>query len=316
MKNKNLYKYINLLFRITIGVVAVWFIYSKIEEDFLINFRKIVVEEVNYRLIFITLLLMILNWSIETVKWKYAIRSIQKISFFKALKYTFTGITMGLLTPNRIGEIPSRAWLLNNNLFKEITLKTSVASFAQLIMTLLVGVMGFAFTYSDYHLKINPVIIVVLLIVFTLFLLLVYFKVNKLEVLLNKITYFRKKQVFNALSDFSTVELINIFLLSLIRYLVFSIQFYLVLIAFNIPLVSVNNILLIPVCFMLASFIPSILISEIGIRGAVAVFVFGTITNMEFQIIMASILLWMINVALPALIGIVNLKEIKIIREH
>jgi len=259
---------------------------------------------------------MILNWSIETVKWKYAIRSIQKISFFKALKYTFTGITMGLLTANRIGEIPSRAWLLNNNLFKEITLKTSVASFAQLIMTLLVGVMGFAFTYSDYHLKINPVIIVVLLIVFTLFLLLVYFKVNKLEVLLNKITYFRKKQVFNALSDFSTVELINIFLLSLIRYLVFSIQFYLVLIAFNIPLVSVNNILLIPVCFMLASFIPSILISEIGIRGAVAVFVFGIITNMEFQIIMASILLWMINVALPALIGIVNLKEIKIIREH
>jgi len=67
---------------------------------------------------------------------------------------------------------------------------------------------------------------------------------------------------------------------------------------------------------MFASFIPTLLISEIGVRGAVAVFVFGTISNLEIQIIMASILLWLINIALPALIGIFNLKEIKLFKEN
>ncbi|MDB4534356.1 hypothetical protein N9242_05730, partial [Vicingaceae bacterium] len=93
-------------------------------------------------------------------------------------------------------------------------------------------------------------------------------------------------------------------------------QYFLVLRAFGLSLDGVNELLLIPVCFLIASFIPTILISEIGVRGSVALFVFGTFSDLEFQIILASVVVWMINVAVPALLGLLNLKELKLIKEN
>ena len=52
---------------------------------------------------------------------------------------------------------------------------------------------------------------------------------------------------------------------------------------------------------------------ELLVRGSVALFVFGTISNLDSQIILASVVLWFINVALPALIGLFSLKELKLI---
>jgi uncharacterized protein (TIRG00374 family) len=316
LKNNKLYKYINLLIRITIGIIAVWFIYYKLKDQFFLNFQQIIIEETNYSLIILVLFMLFLNWGIEAVKWRYSIKKVQKVSIFKAFKLTITGITLGLITPNRIGEIPSRALLLNKNSFKEITLKTLVASFSQVLITFLLGVIGLVFTINSFNFGIKPTILLVGLVTVTLVLFLIYFKVNKFEKLFNKIKFFREKEIFKALSEFSSNELINLLLMSFLRYIVFSFQFYIILYAFGISLVSINEIMLISVCFMFASFIPTIFISEIGIRGVVAVFVFGTISDLALQIVMASISLWIINVALPALLGIINLKEIKIFKEN
>jgi hypothetical protein len=147
-----------------------------------------------------------------------------------------------------------------------------------------------------------------------LLLLLVYFRTNKLESIFNRTKFIREKELFRGLSGFSVLELFNILLLSLLRYIVFVFQYYLVLKAFGVYLSDIYAILLIPVCFMVASFIPTILISEIGIRGSVALFVFGTISNMDIQIILASMVLWLINIALPILLGLYNLKDLKLIK--
>ncbi|PJA08504.1 MAG: hypothetical protein COX70_03500 [Flavobacteriales bacterium CG_4_10_14_0_2_um_filter_32_8] len=316
MKNNKLYKYINFLIRITIGVFAVWLIYDKTKDNFNGTFQQTILKEINFYLIGIVIIMMVLNWGLEAFKWRYSIRKVQEISFFKAFRITITGITLGLITPNRIGEIPSRALLLNRQLFKELTLKTIVSSFSQVLITLLLGVIGLMFSYHLLYLGVHPIILIVVLIMSTLLLFLIYFRVNKLDFFLNKIRYFRKQEIVFALSEFSSLELSIILLMSTIRYIVFTVQFYLILTAFSITLSSINDVMLIPVCFMFASFIPTLLISEIGVRGAVAVFVFGTISNLEIQIIMASILLWLINIALPALIGIFNLKEIKLFKEN
>jgi len=133
LKTNKLYKYINLLIRILIGLAAIWYIYIKLNDSFLFNLQQFNIDNISYRFIIIALLLVILNWGIEAIKWRYAIRNIVGLSILKAFKHTITGITLGLVTPNRIGEIPARALLLNNNSFKEITLKTAVASFSVII---------------------------------------------------------------------------------------------------------------------------------------------------------------------------------------
>ena len=316
MKTNKLYKYINLLFRIIIGVAAVWFIYIKLKDNFILNLQHANIEDVNYALIVLAVLMVFINWGIEAVKWRYAIRKVEKISFLKAFKITITGITLGLITPNRIGEIPARALLLDKNLFKENTLKISVSSFSQVLITLLLGGFGFLLTQDKFNIEIDSVLINLILFLLVFGLLLFYFMVNKMEVVFNKIKYFRDKAFFNALSEFSFIELLNMLIFSFLRYVVFSLQFWLVLKAFGISFVTINDLLLIPVCFMFASMIPTILISEIGVRGSVALFVFGTISDMEIQIILASVLLWLINVALPALAGLGNLKSFKILKER
>jgi len=316
LKNNKLYKYINLLLRNLIGVFAICFIYIKLKDNFLIGFQKINNAEINYSLLVVAFLLLFVNWGLEAIKWQYAVRDIQKITVLKAFKLTITGITMGLLTPNRIGEIPARALLLNKKSFKEITLKTGVASFSQLLITLFLGAIGLFFTQHYFIETIDITVWSTFLLTGVLLLFLVYFKVNKLDFIFNKIKFLAEKEFFKALSDFSSVELLNMLFISLLRYIVFSVQFYLVLKAFDISLQSLNDVFLIPVCFMIASFIPTIIISEIGVRGSVALFVFGTVSDMDVNIILASITLWLINVALPALMGLINLKELKIIKEN
>src|SRR5688572_25018804 len=51
-----------------------------------------------------TILLMFVNWSIETIKWKLAVEKIQRISFFTAFRAVLSGVTFSVTTPNRVGE--------------------------------------------------------------------------------------------------------------------------------------------------------------------------------------------------------------------
>ena len=66
---------------------------------------------------------------------------------------------------------------------------------------------------------------------------------------------------------------------------------------------------------MITSVIPTLLISEIGVRGSVALLVFGIITNNEIAIVFSSVLLWVINVAAPALIGLFFMKGLTFLQE-
>ena len=301
--------------RIIIGGAALWFIYLKLEGNFNANYLRINGDNINYKFIVFTVLLMVLNWGIEAIKWRYAINKIENISISRAFKLTITGITLGMITPNRIGEIPARAMLLNKNSFKDLTLKTTVSSFSQVLITFVLGSFSLIVSTHQFDFGVSTRLTLVLLIISSLLFFLLYYGVGKLGIVFNRIKYFRDKEIFKALSEFSSTELTNLLMLSLIRYVVFSFQFWLVLNAFEVPLVSFDDILLIPICFMIASLIPTILISEIGVRGSVALFVFGTISDLDIQIILASVMLWLINVALPSIFGIFNLREFKVLKE-
>lgn len=314
MKNSTPYKYINLLFRFAIGIVAVWFIYSKLNSDFNENISHINFSEVNWNLIVFTVFLLFINWGIEAAKWRFAIQKIHIITIIKAIRLTFTSITIGLLTPNRIGEIPARAALLKSNSFKPIILKTTASSFSQVVITFLLGGLGLMLTQDYFKLSIDKTLLNTLIIMGLIILFLVYFNMKRVSPLFQRIKILRNEKLINALLAINFNELFILLIFSVLRYVVFFLQYWLVLKAFGIELSGVNELFLIPVCFLIASSIPTILISEIGVRGSVALFVFGVVSDLDIQIIMASVLLWIINVALPALIGLYDLKELKILK--
>src|SRR5262245_35141194 len=67
--------------------------------------------------------LMIVNWGVESIKWKLAIQRIQKVSFFTSFKAILSGTSFSVTTPNRVGEYLGRVlYMEEGNRLKAIAL--------------------------------------------------------------------------------------------------------------------------------------------------------------------------------------------------
>ena len=88
------------------------------------------------------MLLMVVNWSLEAIKWKISVKDIQQVSFLKALRAVLSGVSFSVSTPNRVGEYLGRVLYMDDgNRLKTISI-TIVGSISQLIITLLMGAIG------------------------------------------------------------------------------------------------------------------------------------------------------------------------------
>src|SRR5262249_38493522 len=95
--------------------------------------------------LWLVLLLMPLNWGIEARKWQLALRPLGGIGYRNAFRAGFTGTTMASFTPNRKGEYLGRIlYVKEGQRIKAISL-TMACSIAQLMVTLLIGLVGIAY---------------------------------------------------------------------------------------------------------------------------------------------------------------------------
>ena len=62
------------------------------------------------------------------------------------------------------------------------------------------------------------------------------------------------------------------------------------------------------------SVIPTIAITEIGIRGSVAILLFGLVSENTVGILSATFVMWVVNLLLPALIGTIFIFTLKFFR--
>lgn len=302
------YNIFNTIIRIFIGVAALIFVFYHLKDNFNEGNVKPHLSSNAIPLLVFSFLLSFLNWGIEALKWKYLIREVTSISFFRALGLIFTGITVGILTPNRVAEIPVRAYLLNERESRNTLIFLSfIGSVFQMIVTYIVGIIGLIFIFDERFYSTKHVVIILLgaIVLMTIFIVL-YFKHLKINLL--------KKYNINNPLKFVQQKWLGASLYSLFRYFIFAIQLWIILKAFEIHINQINFIWLIPIFFLISSSIPTILLSEIGVRSSVGIFVFGTISENDINILAATIVLWIINIALPAFLGLYGLKEIKLFK--
>src|SRR6266498_1083351 len=93
----------------------------------------------------LVIILMLMNWSMEAMKWKISIQRIQPVSFLKSFRAVLSGISFSVNTPNRIGEYLGRVlYMEEGNRLRAVSL-TIVCSMSQLIITLFAGLIGLFF---------------------------------------------------------------------------------------------------------------------------------------------------------------------------
>ncbi|HOK37879.1 MAG: lysylphosphatidylglycerol synthase domain-containing protein [Bacteroidales bacterium] len=251
--------------------------------------------------------LMPINWALESLKWKYLISEIEKVSFFKSFKAVWTGVAVGHFTPNRIGEFGGRIYFLqkDNRIFG--SLLTLYGDFAQFIVSFSSGILALFFFVSitdiqnrDYF--DNNYFILSFSIALTA--LVIYIFGDYLLRLSGKV--FSKKSFFIKFLNFPKIKFLNkilILLIGIIRYIVFVIQFFLILKFFNQNISFFNTFIALAGVFFLITIIPNYSVSEIGLRLSASIFFFKEFVPEIEIILFSSIMIYIINVGIPVIIG-------------
>ncbi len=309
-----------LAIKITIALLAIWFIYQQVFEKENIQslfdeYKTVFLDRSKFLLLIFIVALMFINWSVEAIKWKMMISKIQRISFLKSLEAVFSGLTISFFTPNRIGEYAGRVFHLNAADRIKATLITVIENLSQLLVTMVAGSIGLLF-YLRFFVHINTyffVSTIVLVAVFITGSIFAFLNVSFLEIILRKFrwtqSWLKYTEVFGY---YSYRELLNVTMLAAVRYFIFTTQFYFLLHVFGIEISYSLSIILISMVYFLMSLIPTIALTEIGVRGAVATFFLGQVTDDTIGILNSTLSLWLINLVIPALIGTVFILMFKL----
>jgi uncharacterized membrane protein YbhN (UPF0104 family) len=318
-------KYLSILIKIVIVFFSFYFIYSELihhNDVSRISLDSLLNTIINkYSLILIVILMMFINWILESLKWKFMIRKIEEISFFTSLRAIFSGITVSSFTPNRIGEYGGRVFCLEKSDRIQAVFITILCSMAQLLTTIIFGSFAFIILHEQFLddqsfiIKISNFSLLVLSGLNILFVL-AYFNVAYLIKVLLKFSFFNfLRQYINVISLFNTRDLLVTFLYSVFRYLVFSIQFLILLYAFNVDISFYDAVLSIMLVFFFITLTPTITIAEIGVRGSMALLVFMKFSSNVIGILSSTFLLWIINLIIPAIIGSFFIFSLKFFRK-
>ena len=319
-------KKISVLIKLLIVGLAIWFLYQKVfaNESFLEIKQQFIyiLNKDSYTDLIFVILLMALNWSIDALKWQFLIVKLEKVSFWLSLKAVFLGITVSIFTPNRVGEFGGRVFCLQQADRIKAVLVTIFGNITQLISTIIFGVLAFLyfswqytfliFTKSDYGIYFLSLIsfVVVLVLMYLLF------NVSKLSGLFSKWKFLEKyKDYAPVFSLFSSNDILKVLFLSIMRYGVYSFQFYLLIRFVNIDITLLQSLTMSALSFLSMSIIPTIALTEIGVRGSVAIYFFGFLSENAVGIMTASFALWIINLVVPAILGVFFVYQLKFFRK-
>ena len=328
MKNQP-YKSIKIFLNYVLGpLLFVWLSYSiytqiKNQPNLIETWEKIRASFGSPMILylFLVFVLMLVNWSLEALKWKLSVQQVQPVSFFTSLKAIFSGISFSVTTPNRMGEYLGRVlYMGEGNRLRVISL-TILGSISQLMITILFGLAGLLFlkpAILQSHLSGWPTWINIVLMlggILFFFLTVFYFRLNWLIKWIDKLPVMRKYSwLINELEKIDATLLLRLLSLSALRYLIFSLQYFLLFRFFDVGVDWWQGFWAIALVFFVMAILPTVALFEIVQKVYVSKEIFSIFTVNTLGIGLAATGIWFINLALPAAAGSLFILGIKIFK--
>ena len=306
-RNKSIYGWFVL--KMILAAAAFWFIYQRItgkDELYLEELKSAVsTPSLGWQLAVI-FLLMFLNWLVEAWKWKFMMAKIEELSIFRSLEAVFSGLSISIFTPNRIGEYAGRVFHLEKADKIQATIITVIENFSQLLVTFVIGCVAMMIFFAEYTPMTKPFLALVILgfTVCSIIVILAYFNVRFLENVFRRLRFPEKwNQTLHVISSYSSGELLKVVIGAFVRYVIFTTQFVWLIRIFGGHFPLSSTILMSAGTFFVIAVVPTFTLTELGIRGAVAAYFFGYLTTDLLPVLIAVFSLWVINLAIPALLG-------------
>lgn len=296
--NNKAKQFLTVIIKLSIIGLAFYFVKNQLAEkpldfDILKNSLK---SENAFLYIFVILLLTFLNRFIEILKWRNLVQVLEKISIWESTKQVLSAITLGIFTPNGIGEYAGKALFYKKSDAGKVIFLNMICNGIQVIYAICFGLIG-VFYINYLHNFIPVIYFLYLFLIITAVILLV------LSIKNIKIKGYSLQSIFKYIGEIKNEIHHKNIILALFRYLVLIHQYYFLYRLFE---VDINYFVLLGVVsgvYLLASSLPNFQILDFALKGSVALFLFGLFGVNEWVIAIVATLIWVLNLVIPISIG-------------
>ncbi|MFT4203292.1 MAG: lysylphosphatidylglycerol synthase transmembrane domain-containing protein [Chitinophagaceae bacterium] len=269
--------------------------------------------------------LMLLNWSLEAMKWRYLVQSVEKISLFTGLRAVMSGLSFSLFIPNGLGEYLGRMLYLHDGKRLRSISVSIVGSISQIIVTFTMGLIGTAvmlhLAATDGTLPTTPILkwwmqgLFYFIIASTVLLVLMYFRISWFARWLQKIPVIYRHRIFIvSLESYDTGLLAGVLFFAFLRYLVFLLQYLLVFYMLGVQMSVLGCASATAAMFLIMTVVPTIPVAEVGMRGQISLQLYGLFSSNDLGIVSAAILIWLVNIIIPSILGTLFILGVKIFK--
>jgi hypothetical protein len=244
----------------------------------------------------ILLVMSFYNRFFEILKWQNLVSWFMPISLAESTKQVLGALTASIFTPNGIGEYGAKAMFFEKKHARKVVFLNLLCNGIQMLITVILGIAGLLYFNLTYNI-VSAKIVFAILIVAGLILLMA-FAMRKM-----KVKGYSFQRALEKIREMPKGIHRKNLILALCRYLIFSHQYYFILMIFNVDLPYLSAMATICSVYFLSSALPSFQFLDFAIKGSVAVFLLNHFGVNEWIPIFATTLMWLLNVVLPVAIG-------------
>lgn len=302
-------QYLFALCKVSILILICYVIYKRLFLSEQLSFQAFLeaifsTNIFTFKTLSILLLFTVLNWFFEIKKWQILVTVVKNINFVEGLKQALSSHATTLFTPMRAGEYGVKALYFRKEKRAKILKLNLLGNIFQMTVTTIFGILGSLYLLKQFYtewLNYGLAILALLIVLFTV--ALVFKRTSRLKILWTT-------------EGFSAQLKRRTFALCLMRYLLFSHQFYVLLLLFKIDVDYATAMSMISAMYLLSSLIPVLSLFDVVLKGGIAVMLFGLVEVDEILILVISTLMWLFNTVFPAVLGSVILLFQKSKRYH
>jgi Lysylphosphatidylglycerol synthase TM region len=263
-------------------------------------------------------LLTPVNWACESRKWQLLAQKIEKISFTQAFNGVLSGLAMGFIVPNNVGDALGRVMSLQSQQRLSAIGAALLSNGLQFYVSWFFGTIGFIVLVMQHSAMQTGANLTLFILLLTVLFFGIWLIVNRLvaETYLERFRWYRFLSPYSkVIAQYNNAELRHAFLWAVLRYAVFTAQFGLLLYVFGASLTVIEALVGIFLVFFAKTLIPALnFLGDLGVREAASLYFFSFYDIEPARVIATTLTLWSVNILLPVLVGIFSVMRLKLLR--
>lgn len=262
---------------------------------------------------------MPVNWLLDAWKWKLLVGGSAPVSWMTALRTVLSGIPLALVTPQRLGEYLGRILHADKGQRAQYLQGHIISNLSQLAVLLSGGLLALSYRFDVLESDIPAWLLSCLLAglsLLILVLLTVLFKPGAVRRIRRRAGFLKRLKVQLPATDLPGQRiLVQVHIISVLRYILYVSQFTVILWFLGVDESFISVSCTVALIFLVQTGVPIPALFSFILRGEIAMRIWQLFDDPRPEILVASYLLWCINLLIPGLIGYVVLLRLDILKK-